>query len=109
MAAVRDGYFDDLLIGNFMKAQLFNMALYPHFTPIVGKLGGAAKVFSVAEFRRFQLHFFRRSPAAYLIYRGEQLAHYRLVPAIKAAARALGAFDTLKRLRLRVIGAPKPQ
>jgi hypothetical protein len=109
MATVRDGYFDDLLIGNFMKAQLFNMALYPHFTPIVGKLGGGAKVFTRAELRRFNRHFFWRSPAAHVIYQLQQFVHYRVVPAVKATARTIGAFDTLKRLRLRVIGAPKPQ
>jgi hypothetical protein len=109
MATVRDGYFDDLLIGNFMKAQLFNMTLYPHFTPIVGKLGGGAKVYTDAERRRFRRHFFRLSPAAYVTYRWQQAAQYRLVPAIKATARALGAFDALKRLRWRLIGAPRPQ
>jgi hypothetical protein len=31
------------------------------------------------------------------------------VPAIKALARALGAFEALKRLRWRLVGAPKPQ
>lgn len=109
MTTVRDGYFDDLLIANFMKAQLFNMTLYPHFTPIVGKLGGGAKVFTPSQLRRFRRHYFQRSPAAYVIYRAQQLVQYRLVPGIKAAARTLGAFDTLKRLRLRLIGAPKPQ
>jgi len=109
MQTVRDGYFDDLLIGNFMKAQLFNMQLYPHFTPIVGKLGGSAQVFDDAALRRFRWHFFALSPLAWLTYRAEQLAQYHLVPAIKATARALGAFDALKRLRLRLIGAPKPQ
>ncbi len=109
MQTVRDGYFDDLLIGNFMKAQLFNMQLYPHFTPIVGKLGGGAQVFDDAGLRRFRWHFFALSPVAWLTFRAEHLAQYHLVPAIKATARALGAFDALKRLRLRLIGAPRPQ
>jgi hypothetical protein len=109
MTTVRDGYFDDLLIGNFMKAQLFNMTLYPHFTPIVGKLGGGAKVFTAAEQRRFRRHFFQRSPIAYVIYRHQQFVQYRVLPTIKGAARELGAFETIKRLRLRLIGAPKPQ
>ncbi len=109
MATVRDGYFDDLLIGNFMKAQLFNMRLYPHFTPIVGKFAGGAKVFDDDALRRFRRHFFRRSPLASLIYRCQLFVQYQVVPSIKDAARMLGAFDTLKRLRLRLIGAPRPQ
>jgi hypothetical protein len=107
MEAVHDGCFDELLIGNFIKAQLFNMALYPHFTPIVGKLGGSAGIFTDDERRRFRRHYFRRSPAAYLIYRAQQLGQYHLMPTLRTAVRAVGAFDPLKRLRLRLIGAPK--
>ncbi len=110
MATVQEGYFDDLLIGNFMKAQLFNMALYPHFTPIVGKLGGGAKVFTSADWRRFRRHFFRLSPAAYVTYRCQQAAQSTgscrrssRWPARSARSRAL------KRLRWRLVGAPKPQ
>src|SRR6185312_4902478 len=40
------GYFDDLLIGNFMKTRLINTTLYPRFTPLVAKIGGNAKVFN---------------------------------------------------------------
>lgn len=109
METVQYGYFDDLLIGNFMRTQLFNMSLYPNFTPIVGKLGGSAKVFTEAEWRQFRQHFFRLSPMAYLTYRRQQMMQYRVVPAIKSTARALGAFDVLKRVRGRLIGAPKPQ
>jgi hypothetical protein len=109
MATVKDGYFDDLLIGNFMKAQLFNMTLYPHFTPIVGKLGGGAKVFTAADYRKFRWRYFRRSPIAYVTYRWQQFANYQLIPAIKEVARKLGAFGLLKRLRGRLVGVPKPQ
>ena len=40
---VKHGYFDDMMIGNFMKTELHNTTLYPYFTPLVCKLGGTRK------------------------------------------------------------------
>ncbi len=38
--SIKNGIFDDLLIGNFMKTQLINVpSLYPDFTPYVTKYG----------------------------------------------------------------------
>ena len=39
-----------MLIGNFMRTELHNVALYPHFTPLVAKLRGNAKVFTQSRF-----------------------------------------------------------
>jgi len=100
------GYFDDLLIGNFMRTQLYNMALYPHFSPLVAKLGGNAKVYTKAQLRRFQWHFFRRSPTAFLRFRLELFEKYTFTPAIRVLARRLGLFETLKAARRRLVGAP---
>jgi hypothetical protein len=47
LSTIEYGYFDDLLIGNFMKVQLIKTKLYPHFTPLVAKIGGNAKVYTV--------------------------------------------------------------
>jgi hypothetical protein len=66
MSAVRLGYFDAILIGNFMTATLRGMALYPHFTPIVAKLAGASGVRTVRQWRRFRWRYFRRNPLGYL-------------------------------------------
>lgn len=107
LETVRAGYFDDLLIGNFMKTQLYNMTLYPHFSPRIAKLGGNARARSAAEVRRFYLHYFRRSPMAFMRYHAQMLVEYSLVPAVGEAARRVGLFGVLKRLKARLIGAPR--
>jgi hypothetical protein len=104
---VKYGYFDDLLIGNFMKAQLFNMELYPHFSPLVAKLGGNAKVFTGAQLLRFRAHFLRQSPLAFMRFRWQQFAQYSLMPAARRWASRLGLFDRLKRVRAKLVGSPK--
>jgi hypothetical protein len=106
MQTIEYGYFDDLLIGNFMKTQLYNMELYPHFTPTIAKLGGNAKIYTAAELRRFRLHFFRLSPIAFICYRAGLWARYSVVPAIKEIARSLGLFGLLKRVRQRLVNMP---
>ncbi len=64
--AVTWGYFDDLMIGNFMKTELLNMTLYPNFTPKLAKYGGNAKAFSNRDLVKFHWYYFRRNPYAYL-------------------------------------------
>jgi hypothetical protein len=51
MAAVRNEIFDDLLIGNFMKATLHGKlgSLYPDFTPYVAKYGDNGRAFTRKE------------------------------------------------------------
>jgi hypothetical protein len=107
MKTIEYGYFDDLLIGNFMKTQLRNMALYPHFTPTIAKLGGNAKVYTSSDLRQFRHHFFRLSPVAFIRYRIGLWAKYILTPSIKSVARSLGVFELLKRLRRRLVGMPE--
>ena len=101
------GYFDDLLIGNFMKTQLFNMELYPNFSPLVAKLGGNAKVFTQAQLWRFRLHYFRRSPAAFIRYRWDRVVKYELMPAARRWARAVGVFELLKSAKGLLVGTPR--
>ncbi len=107
LETVEYGYFDDLLIGNFMKTQLHGMTLYPLFSPRVAKLGGNAKVFTNSQLWRFRLHYLARSPGAFLRYRWELSRNAVLMPAARRWARAVGLFDTLKGLRHRVVGAPR--
>ncbi len=66
MSAVKLGYFDAILIGNFMTAELRGVTLYPHFTPIVAKLAGASGVKTFEAWRRFRRRYFRRNPIGYL-------------------------------------------
>ena len=66
MNTVKLGYFDAILIGNFMTAELRNVTLYPHFTPIVAKLAGASGVKTFKEWRQFRWRYFRRNPVGYL-------------------------------------------
>ncbi len=107
LETVRSGYFDDLLIGNLMKTQLFNMALYPRFSPLVAKLGGNAKVFTVAQLWRFRMHYFRCSPVAFLRFRGQHLVDYMLTPAARRVAQALGVFGVLKAAKSMLVGGPR--
>jgi hypothetical protein len=107
LETVTYGYFDDLLIGNFMKTQLFNMHLYPMFTPRVAKLGGNAKVFTARDLRRFRLHYFTRSPLAWLRYRAQVIVHYFIMPIIREQAQALGLFPLLKKIKRMCVGAPR--
>jgi hypothetical protein len=106
MDTVKYGYFDDLLIGNFMKTQLFNMELYPNFSPLVAKLGGNAKVFTKGQLLKFRWHFFRQSPLAFLRFRWQIFERHSLMPAVRSLAHRLGLFTTLKQLRRRFVGSP---
>jgi len=107
LETVEYGYFDDLLIGNFMKTQLHGMELYPLFSPRVAKLGGNARVFTAAELWRFRLHWLRQSPGAFLRYRWAIIADRVLIPWIKQLAATLGIFGILKTLRGALFGKPK--
>ncbi len=62
LETIQWGYFDDLLIGNFMKTQLVNMRLYPDFSPRLAKYGGNAKVYSKKALKEMYSHYFWRNP-----------------------------------------------
>jgi hypothetical protein len=72
MKSVGSGYFDDLLIGNFMRTELRSARLYPHVSPVVAKLRGSAGVRTAGEWRRFKFRYFKRNPLAYIRWRIEQ-------------------------------------
>jgi hypothetical protein len=97
LEAVEGGYFDDLLIGNFMKTQLHGDAsLYPFVTPIIAKIGGNAKVFDRADYLRFRLHYLRRNPAGFLRWRLRRWIDYSFVPWVRVWAARLQVFQPLK-------------
>ncbi|WP_155859972.1 MBL fold metallo-hydrolase [Kordiimonas gwangyangensis] len=62
LETVQWGYFDDLLIGNFMKTELINMRLYPDFSPRIAKYGGNAKVYDNKSLKAMYRHYFWRNP-----------------------------------------------
>jgi hypothetical protein len=100
------GYFDDLLIGNFMKTQLFGMSLYPLFSPRVAKLGGNARVFTARQLWAYRWHFLRQSPVAFLRFRRDIVYHSILLPSLRILFRSVGLFGLAKRVRQRMVGAP---
>lgn len=105
MATVEYGFFDDILIGNFMKTELHNATLYPHFTPLIAKLGGAAKVYTEAERRRFNSRYFRRNPIGYLEWHLGQKAD-ALLDRIRWWSERFGVKRPLKSIYRRMIGDP---
>ena len=68
MSAVEWNAFDDLLIGNFMQTTLHGDwwgrqgadALYPHFTPFIGKFGDNGGAYTPEEIRAYILEYERR-------------------------------------------------
>lgn len=107
LETIEYGYFDDLLIGNFMKTQLFGMRLYPMFSPRVAKLGGNAKVFTARQLWAFRRHYFVKAPVAFCRYRLDIVQTSLVMPMLRTAFRAVGLFDLAKRLRQKVVGAPR--
>ena len=91
------GYFDDLLIGNFMKTELHGRAqLYPFITPIIAKIGGNAKVFDQLQYLRFCLRYFRRNPLGFSSWRVRRWIDYSFLPWTREWADRLGVFAPLK-------------
>jgi hypothetical protein len=105
MRCLRFGYFDDLLIGNFMRTELRNVTLYPHFSPIVAKLAGSSGVRTHAEWRRFKWRYFRRNPVGYVEWRLAELRE-QVIERLRHTADRLGIKPPLKRLYRRMLGDP---
>lgn len=106
METVQWGYIDDLLIGNFMKVNLTNTALYPRFTPIVAKFGGNAKVFNRAQYRRFLWRYYRRNPAGTFGYLWAVEWNHVFLPWLRETSEKLGVKPVLKWLYGRLVGSP---
>jgi hypothetical protein len=106
MATVECGYFDDLLIGNFMRTETKGMRLYPHFSPLVGKAAGNAKVFTARENRQFHARYFRRAPLAYLAYHTERAWRQSLSPFLISVLANLGIKEPARRVFRMLKGVP---
>jgi len=105
METIKWGYFDDLLIGNFMRTELINTKLYPHFTPTIAKLGGSARVFTTSEMGRFHWRYFSRNFWTFTLWR-LQLRLERLLDWLRPRAERLGIKPQLKRLYRGLLGDP---
>ncbi len=67
MDAVRWRIFDDLLIGNFMKASLVGIkSLYPAFTPSVARYSDNAGVHDPQALRAYMAEYRRRNPLQFM-------------------------------------------
>jgi hypothetical protein len=106
METMKWGFFDDLLIGNFMKVHLTNTSLYPRFTPLVAKLGGNAKVYDRAQYRKFLLRYFRRNPVGTFAYLLEPEKNYVIMPWLRERAESLGVKEPLKLVYRSMRGDP---
>jgi hypothetical protein len=105
MNAVKLGYFDAILIGNFMTTELRNTTLYPHFSPIVAKLAGASGVKTFKAWRAFRWRYFSRNRIGYLQWHAmETLAV--LGDVVRAWADRLHVKRPLKILYRRYLGDP---
>ncbi len=109
LTTIEYGYFDDLLIGNFMKVHLINTTLYPRFTPLVAKIGGNAKVYTRAQYYRFLAHYFRRNPRGMIGYHLDIEWRHRILPLIQKLSESLGVKRPLKYLYRRWLGDPVGQ
>jgi len=96
LETVEWGYFDDLLIGNFMKTRLINMRLYPDFTPRLAKYGGNAKVYTKKDLKAMQRHYFWRNPLGMTRYLFETYWRTKVVRDISDWAEAMGIHGILK-------------
>ena len=106
LEAVRWGFFDDLLIGNFMKVRLTNTYLYPRFTPLVAKLGGNAKVYTSRQYRQFLMRYFRRDPLGTTTYLFEPEKIYVIMPWLRERAESFGVKKPLKYVYQSMLGHP---
>ena len=98
METVKYGYFDDLLIGNFMKTQLINMKLYPKFSPYLAKFGGSAKVYTRLQLMQFFFHYFKLSPVSYVRSRVESFWVYTLRNRLRNILVDVGLLKVVKRM-----------
>jgi hypothetical protein len=106
METVTWGYFDDLLIGNFMKTRLINTRLYPRFSPLVAKVGGNANVYTRPEYMRFLGRYFRRNPIGTISTLLGTEVEEVWIPWIRRSAEKMGVKRPLKYIYRRFLGDP---
>jgi hypothetical protein len=106
LETVQYGYFDDLLIGNFMKVTLSHMRLYPYFTPLVAKVGGNAKVYTRSDYGRFLWRYVRRNPFGTAAYMFDVYLNFFILPELAALSGRLRIRRPLEFVYRTVLGDP---
>ena len=106
LTTIEYGYFDDLLIGNFMKVRLINTRLYPKFTPLVAKIGGNAKVYTRWHYYGFLWRYFRRNPIGMTRYRLGIEWDQVVLPGLRTLSEGIGVKGPLKYVYRRLLGDP---
>jgi hypothetical protein len=70
MTCIEHEFFDDLLIGNYMRTTLHNIeSLYPRFTPYVAKYADNGGVKTRRELAAYFGHYYMRDPIAHTLRR----------------------------------------
>lgn len=96
MTCIDGEFFDDLLIGNFMKTTFHNVdGLYPNFSPFVAKYADNGLAKSKAELKPYFHHYFMLSPIEQVLNtleNGAERVFRRLVSSDSALFRASKQF-----------------
>jgi hypothetical protein len=87
-----------------MQVSLSNMRLYPHFTPLVAKLGGSAKVYTRSQRGKFLRRYFARNAAGSFAYMLDVYMTFMVLPTLGRMARHLKLRAQLERLYRHVLG-----
>jgi hypothetical protein len=70
MTCIENEFFDDMLIGNYMRTTFHNIEdLYPHFTPYVAKYADNAGAKTKRELAVYFGHYYMRDPIAHTLKR----------------------------------------
>ena len=104
LECIKWGYFDDLLIGNFMKTELINAQLYPEFTPNLAKYGGNAHAYTKKAVKELKSYYMRRNIWAYIPWRLSELMRWKILPFARRIADVTGTKTVMKYVYRRSIG-----
>ncbi len=106
LECIKWGYFDDLLIGNFMKTELIGARLYPDFTPNLAKYGGNARAYTKKAVQELKWYYLRQNIWAYMSWRIGEFMRWDILPFARRVAEATGTKAALKYVYRRAIGDP---
>jgi hypothetical protein len=90
LECIKWGYFDDLLIGNFMKTELIGARLYPDFTPNLAKYGGNARAYTKKAVQELKWYYLRQNIWAYMSWRIGEFMRWDILPFARRVAEATG-------------------
>jgi hypothetical protein len=84
ISCIENEAFDDLLIGNYMRTTLHNVAeLYPYFTPYVAKYADNGGAKTKPQLAAYFGHYYMRDPLAHSLKRlasGSEMVLHKMIP-----------------------------